>query len=69
MGANKSALVTKTSSLGMWIPVHNEEWDGELPVSADKSKTPDTDRGLLEFGGDKLPWQVGSYEVCAGCLA
>ena len=31
VGANASALVTRTSSLGMWVPVHDDEWDGDIP--------------------------------------
>ncbi|CAG8670879.1 1304_t:CDS:2, partial [Acaulospora colombiana] len=30
-GANKSQTMTKTSSLGLWVPVHDEEWDGDVP--------------------------------------
>ena len=32
VGANQSNLVTKTSSLGMWVPVHDDEWDGDIPL-------------------------------------
>lgn len=64
-GANKSALATKTSSMGMWVPVHSEEWDGDIPLSSDRSNyggiEPET--GSVIFQGDTLPWSVGNYEV------
>ncbi|KAI0296534.1 hypothetical protein B0F90DRAFT_1669753, partial [Multifurca ochricompacta] len=35
VGANQSSLVTRTSSLGMWMPVHDKEWDGDFPIGED----------------------------------
>ncbi|KAJ8519288.1 hypothetical protein ONZ45_g3737 [Pleurotus djamor] len=32
VGANKSKLVTKVSSMGMWVPVYDNEWDGDIPM-------------------------------------
>lgn len=71
VGANPSSLVTRTSSLGMWMPVHDEEWDGEIPISdfshsntPTGSESPDDEAsGTIVFQGDGLPWTVGRYEV------
>lgn len=65
IGANQSRLVTKTSSLGMWVPVHGEEWDGDLPIGMEKKvhAKQDPESGQVVFKGDTLPWQVGKYEV------
>jgi phosphatidylethanolamine N-methyltransferase len=73
VGANQSPLVTRTSSLGMWVPVHGEEWDGNVPIGEDThigtpedregSGTNDEESGTVVFKGDKLPWTVGHYEI------
>lgn len=47
----------------MWTGVHDEEWDGDLPLGADGT-TSDVGSGEIVFSGDKLPWHVGKYEVC-----
>ena len=66
MGANKSSLVTNVSSMGKWVPVHDDEWDGDIPVNFDKEQSKkDTEAGQVVFKGDTLPWQVGTYEVRA----
>ncbi|KAH7882066.1 phospholipid methyltransferase-domain-containing protein [Phlebopus sp. FC_14] len=65
VGANKSTLVTKTSSFGMWVPVHDEEWDGDVPLGTPRSSSgrlePKT--GSVTFEGSALPWTTGQYEV------
>ncbi|KAA1474122.1 hypothetical protein DENSPDRAFT_781124 [Dentipellis sp. KUC8613] len=64
VGANQSNLVTKTSSLGMWIPVHDDEWDGDVPIGSGHAQgSKDPESGELVFKGDTLPWQVGKYEI------
>ncbi|KAI0062970.1 hypothetical protein BV25DRAFT_1907416 [Artomyces pyxidatus] len=65
VGANQSNLVTKTSSLGMWVPVHDKEWDGDVPIESDikMQEGQDPASGQVVFKGDALPWQVGKYEV------
>ncbi len=72
VGANESSLVTRTSSLGMWVPVHDEEWDGDIPIGENsQTSTPgsegsgasDEECGLAVFKGDSLPWTVGRYEM------
>ncbi|KAF9529123.1 phosphatidylethanolamine N-methyltransferase [Crepidotus variabilis] len=65
VGANKSKSVTKTSSLGMWMPVHDEEWDGDIPLGLEKAPSPhiDAEKGRVTFKGNSLPWLVGHYEV------
>ncbi|KAJ2919580.1 hypothetical protein MD484_g828, partial [Candolleomyces efflorescens] len=65
VGANKSTLVTKTSSMGMWLPVHGEEWDGDVPLGLQRapSGSRDTQYGSVTFKGNTLPWLVGRYEI------
>lgn len=68
VGANQSSLVTKTSSLGMWVPVHDGEYDGDIPVELQPPKpadrdSPDSEEGEIVFTGNVLPWRTGMYEV------
>ncbi|OJA13194.1 hypothetical protein AZE42_05597 [Rhizopogon vesiculosus] len=66
VGANKSTLVTKISSFGMWIPVHNEEWDEDLPlddISRTTTRSKEPELGSVSFEGSTLPWTIGIYEV------
>jgi phosphatidylethanolamine N-methyltransferase len=73
VGANRSTLVTQTSSLGMWVPVHDEEWDGDTPIGEESQihspadeegpSSNDEECGTIVFKGDSLPWTVGQYEV------
>ncbi|KAI0633043.1 phosphatidylethanolamine N-methyltransferase [Trametes polyzona] len=68
VGANQSNLVTKTSSLGMWVPVHDDEWDGDIPLSlhtpeAASTSASDVEEGEVVFRGGVLPWRTGKYEV------
>jgi len=65
VGANGSKSVTKVSSLGMWLPIHDEEWDGDIPLGLTRSPGPqvDTKNGTVVFKGNTLPWLVGNYEV------
>ncbi|KAJ7454990.1 phosphatidylethanolamine N-methyltransferase [Mycena galericulata] len=66
IGANKSSLVTRTSSMGLWVPVHDEEWDGDVPLGLPRPSTGDGDTsesGMVTFKGNTLPWIAGRYEV------
>ncbi|KAF7373639.1 Phosphatidylethanolamine N-methyltransferase [Mycena sanguinolenta] len=68
IGANKSTLVTRTSSMGLWVPVHDEEWDGDVPLGvpralAGSSQATEADSGVVTFKGNTLPWLAGRYEV------
>ncbi|KAJ6554459.1 phosphatidylethanolamine N-methyltransferase [Mycena capillaripes] len=68
IGANKSSLVTRTSSMGFWVPVHDEEWDGDVPLGsprpvASSSQDSDADSGVVTFKANTLPWLAGRYEV------
>lgn len=67
VGANKSKDVTKTSSLGMWLPIHDEEWDGSIPLGLDRvpRHSVDSENGTVTFKANTLPWLVGRYEVCS----
>ncbi|KAG2117721.1 phospholipid methyltransferase-domain-containing protein [Suillus clintonianus] len=66
VGANKSTLVTKISSVGLWVPVHDEEWNQDTPVDdtncvTTRGKEPEL--GTVSFEGSTLPWTIGQYEV------
>ncbi|KAJ3537122.1 hypothetical protein NM688_g6733 [Phlebia brevispora] len=65
VGANVSSQVTKISSLGMWVPVHDEEWDGDFPLNLDQSQRTDdhSEEGEAVFQAGKLPWRTGRYEI------
>ena len=69
IGANKSKSITKISSLGMWVPIHDEEWDGDIPVGIERTPPPqiDAENGTVVFKGNTLPWLVGKYEVRTFC--
>jgi phosphatidylethanolamine N-methyltransferase len=59
--------MTKISSLGRWVPIHDEEWDGDLPLPLTESKQSreeDTDCGEVVFKKETLPWRAREYEVC-----
>ena len=57
----------------MWVPVHDEEWDGNVPIGEDSQTSTPGDRedlgandeecGTVVFKGDSLPWRVGQYEM------
>ena len=50
----------------MWLPVHDDEWDGDVPVD-NAHVTPrstEAQTGTVVFQGSTLPWTVGRYEVC-----
>jgi phosphatidylethanolamine N-methyltransferase len=56
----------------MWVPVHDEEWDGDVPLglprpSAGGSQESDADSGVVTFKGNTLPWIAGRYEVWSFC--
>jgi phosphatidylethanolamine N-methyltransferase len=48
----------------MWVPIHDDEWDGNVPLGLDRPPTPGKDsKGEVIFKGSALPWLVGRYEV------
>ena len=57
--------MTRTSSLGLWVPVHDYEWDGDIPLGLERPEMPrrETSAGEVMFKGDTLPWVTGQYEV------
>ena len=57
--------MTKTSSLGMWLPVYDEEWDGDVPLDLTQVSISNRDAevGTVTFKANSLPWLVGRYEV------
>ena len=46
----------------MWLPIYDDEWDGDVPLNGSDSMTIE-DEGIVTFKGDFLPWNVGRYEV------
>jgi len=62
IGANKAKYVTKVASMGMWVPVHRDEWDGDTPLEIG-IPTMDSQSGEVAFGGGVLPWKTGTYEI------
>ncbi|KIM24595.1 hypothetical protein M408DRAFT_231463 [Serendipita vermifera MAFF 305830] len=63
-GANQSQVMTKTSTLGLWVPVHDEEWDGDVPRPlTDRNEGEETECGEITFKNSTLPWQTGDYEL------
>ena len=57
--------MTNITSLGMWIPVYDEEWDGDVPLGLTRvlGSQRDADEGTVTFKANTLPWLVGRYEV------
>lgn len=49
----------------MWVPVYDEEWDGDVPLGLKRPITPlrELEHGVVALKGDALPWSVGRYEV------
>ncbi|KAK4685779.1 phosphatidylethanolamine N-methyltransferase, partial [Tremellales sp. Uapishka_1] len=62
LGSCKSQLVTRISSVGKWMPLYEEEWDGNTPLNPE-DKTVTGDAGEVVFKGDQLPWSPGQYEL------
>ena len=55
----------------MWVPVHDEEWDGDIPLglpgldkpAACTSGNGDSEEGEAVFEKSTLPWHTGRYEI------
>ncbi|KIJ41083.1 hypothetical protein M422DRAFT_31958 [Sphaerobolus stellatus SS14] len=62
-GANKDTGITKISSLGLWVPVHGDEWDGDIPLGPHKTGLLSEESGEVVFKAEKLPWAPGEYEL------
>jgi len=62
VGANKDKSVTKVATMGLWVPVHGDEWDGDTPLEFGTS-TVDSQSGEVVFRGGALPWKTGMYEI------
>jgi len=48
--------------MGMWVPVHGDEWDGETPLEVGTAVM-DSQSGEVIFRGSALPWKAGTYEI------
>jgi hypothetical protein len=48
--------------MGMWVPVHDDGWDGNKPVDSHEPVV-DSDSGCVVFRAGALPWKAGKYEV------
>ncbi|KAM0786071.1 hypothetical protein ACM66B_006882 [Microbotryomycetes sp. NB124-2] len=71
---NKSRLVTKVSSQGKWLGVHDEEWENDSRKSGSSAAAAgrrasfkvgdeDPNKGIVTFSGKRLPWTTGVYEI------
>ena len=70
LGSCRSQLVTRISSVGKWMPIYQDEWDGDEYVepsmmngSGDKGGVKREHAGEVVFKGDQLPWAPGEYEL------
>lgn len=64
LGSCKDDLVTKIASVGKWVPIYDEEWDGSTPLNdVVPAQRRDADAGTVVFEKDKLPWKAGQYEI------
>ncbi|ORY86007.1 phospholipid methyltransferase-domain-containing protein [Leucosporidium creatinivorum] len=62
--ANKSKLVTRVSSQGKWVGVHDEEWKGnEWSEKRGEEEEGEKNKGVVSFTGKRLPWTTGMYEI------
>ncbi|GAA5966197.1 hypothetical protein JCM3765_006085 [Sporobolomyces pararoseus] len=65
----KSQLVTKVSSKGKWVGIYDREWQGDEyqkpseEGGGDKETEGEIEKGKITFGGKKLPWKTGLYEL------
>lgn len=62
LGSNRSALVTRLSSVGKWMPIHEDEWEGNDYIDP-TGAVRDEDAGEVVFRGNQLPWAPGQYEL------
>ena len=53
--------------MGMWVPVHGDEWDGDIPLEIG-TPTLDSQSGGVVFRSTALPWKAGTYEVRRVCV-
>jgi len=60
-GSCKSQLVTRIASLGCWMPIYEDEYDGDTPVNS--SEQTKCDAGEVVFRGHQVPWTPGRYEL------
>jgi phosphatidylethanolamine N-methyltransferase len=47
----------------MWLPIHDEEWDGDIPLGMARSSQIDAENGTVVFKANTLPWLIGKFEV------
>lgn len=62
LGSCRSQLVTRISSVGKWMPIYEDEYDGDTPIDSPSGKK-EQHGGEVTFRGDQLPWQPGMYEL------
>ena len=59
--------MTKVATMGRWAPVHEDEWDGNIPLEIG-TPTMGSQSGEVVFRGGALPWKAGTYEVRGFCV-
>ena len=62
LGSCRSNLITRIASMGNWMPIFEDEWNGDEYV-VPSGEVKQEDSGELVFQGDQLPWQEGKYEL------
>jgi phosphatidylethanolamine N-methyltransferase len=64
LGSAKDCLITKISSMGKWVPIFEEEYNGEEQARlAPEQELSHGDAGTVTFRGNRLPWSPGKYEL------
>jgi phosphatidylethanolamine N-methyltransferase len=64
VGSAKDALITKISSMGKWVPIFEEEYNGEEQARlSPEEQVSHGDAGIVTFRGSRLPWAPGQYEL------
>jgi phosphatidylethanolamine N-methyltransferase len=62
LGSCKGDLVTRISSMGKWMPIFEEEYEGNEQVTPSQPVS-QGDAGIVTFKGKRLPWAPGQYEL------
>ena len=63
LGSCRSQLVTRISSVGKWMPIYEDEWDGDMYLPPSPDDAQQQDAGEVVFRGKQLPWAPGQYEL------
>lgn len=62
LGSCKGDLVTRISSMRKWVPIFEEEYEGDEQCTPVQPVS-NGDAGIVTFKGKRLPWAPGQYEL------